>query len=54
MRIAATAPITATSAVGQAKTFVAPSDLEFIAIYAPPYAFLVTSVTRGTTHSPNA
>ena len=32
MRIAATAPITATSAPGQAKTLVAPSAREFIAM----------------------
>ena len=36
MFTAADAPITATSAVGHAYTAVAPSEREFIAIYAPP------------------
>ena len=48
------APITATSAPGQANTRVAPSEREFIAMYAPPYALRVTRVTRGTVASANA
>ncbi len=54
MFTAASAPITATSAVGHAKTAVAPSAREFIAMYAPPYAFRVTNVARGTTDAANA
>ena len=54
MFTAALAPITATSAFGQAKTAVAPSEREFIAMYAPPYALRVTRVTRGTTASAKA
>ncbi|CNU87625.1 Uncharacterised protein [Mycobacterium tuberculosis] len=36
MPTAALAPITATSASGQANTLVAFNDREFIAMYAPP------------------
>ena len=46
--------MTAISALGQANTLVAPSDREFIAMYAPPYALRVTTVTRGTCASANA
>ena len=46
--------MTATSAPGQAKTRVAPSAREFIAMYAPPYALRVTNVTRATVDSAKA
>ena len=54
MPTAASALITATSASGQAKTAVAPSEREFMAMYAPPYDLRVTSVTRGTAASAKA
>ena len=54
MLTAAPAPITAISADGHANTVVAPSDREFIAMYAPPYVLRVTRVTRGTTASAKA
>ena len=38
-------------AVGQAKITSPPKSLQHIAIYAPPYAFLITSVTIGTVHA---
>ena len=46
--------MTATSAPSQANTLVAPSARAFMAMYAPPYALRVTTVTRGTTHSAKA
>ena len=44
-------PITAISAVGHANTISAPSSLLHIAMYEPPYAFLVITVTFGTVAS---
>lgn len=51
---APSAPMTAISAVGYARLTSAPMLFEFMTMYAPPYAFLVMSVTFGTVASANA
>src|SRR5450759_2832952 len=50
---AASGPITAISAVGHAKLRSARMCFEAITSYAPPYAFLVITVSFGTVASAN-
>ena len=54
MFTAPSGPMTAISAVGQANDTSARRCLEFMTRYAPPYAFRVMTVMRGTVASANA